>query len=136
MVTHLLCMRGLIEMLRNSSTLVGSTLILLEADKRSVSTLAAAPHKSLGRSNHSLADSVNNKQQHFPAASHRSHLWCSQATAASEQFSLSPSSACLDGEAVGRRKKQGIKSKKCLDCFTVLGCWLLHLQEWLLILSK
>lgn len=83
-------MRGLIEMLRSSSTLVGSTLILLEADKRSESTLTAAPHKSLGRSNHSLADSVNNKQQHFPAASHRSHLWCSQATPASEQFSLSP----------------------------------------------
>lgn len=137
MVSHLLCTQGLIEMLRTSA-LVGSTLILLEADKRSVSTLTAAPHKSLGRSNHFLADSVNNKQQHFSAKSHQSHLWSSQATGASEQFSLSPL-LCVPWWW-GYREKEETRYQKqemSTNCFAVLpGCQPFQLQEWLLILSK
>lgn len=115
MVNHLLCTQGLTEMLRTSS-LVGSILILLEADKGGASTPTAAPHKSLGRSNHFLAHSVNDKQQRFSTVSNQSHLY----RAVRQQQHLSNlcchhSYACLAGEAVGRRKEETrYHSEKCL----------------------
>lgn len=115
MVNHLLCTQGLTEMLRTNS-LVGSTLILLEADKGGASSLAAAPCKCLGRSNHFLADSVNNKQQRFSAVSHQSHLY----RTVRQQQHLSNlccphSYVCLAGETVGRRKEETrYHSEKCL----------------------
>lgn len=115
MVSHLLCTQVLTEMLRTSS-LVGSTLILLEADKGDASTLTAASRKSLGRSNHFLADSIDNKQQRFSAVSHQPRL----CRAVRQQQHMSNlccphSYLCLAGEAAGRMKEETrYHSEKCL----------------------
>lgn len=105
MVNHLLCTKGLTEMLRTIS-LVGSTLILLEADKGG-STSTAAPCKSLGRSNYFLAGSVSNKQQSFSTVSHQSHFY--RAVGQPQHLSnlcCPHSCVCLAGEAIGRRKEE------------------------------
>lgn len=113
MASHLLCTQGLIEMLRISVWLApllsylklikGVCLPLLPlltnpwAEAITFWQILSTTNSSTFLQCHTNLTSGAVRQQE-----HLSNFLCPHCY------------ACLDGEAIGRRKKQGIKSKKCL----------------------